>query len=95
MPLAFTFKALSDPTRREILNLLRERPLPAGEIAAHFSMTGATVSHHLAILREAGLISDRHEGKFIYYELDLSVFEDVLNWFQQFLNKKEESDHEI
>lgn len=95
MPLAFTFKALSDPTRREILNLLKEHPLPAGEIAAHFSMTGATVSHHLAILREAGLISDRHEGKFIYYELDLSVFEDVLNWFQQFLNKKEESDHEI
>lgn len=91
MPLAVTFKALSDPTRREILNLLRERPLPAGEIAAHFSMTGATVSHHLAILREAGLISDRHEGKFIYYELDLSVFEDVLNWFQQFLNEKEDS----
>ena len=94
MPLAFTFKALSDPTRWEILNLLRERPLPAGEIAAHFSTTGATVSHHLAILMEAGLISDRHEGKFIYYELDLSVFEDVLNWFQQFLNIKEESDHE-
>lgn len=94
MSLANTFKALSDPTRREILNLLREHPLPAGEIAAHFSMTGATVSHHLAILREAGLISDRHEGKFIYYELDLSVFEEILSWFQQFLNEKEGSDHE-
>jgi DNA-binding transcriptional ArsR family regulator len=77
-----------------LLNLLRERPLPAGEIAAHFSMTGATVSHHLAVLKEAGLISDRHEGKYIYYELNLSVFEEVLSWVQQFLNQKEESEHE-
>ncbi|XOQ44998.1 MAG: HTH-type transcriptional repressor CzrA [Clostridium sp.] len=94
LPIANTFKALSDPTRRAILNLLRERPLPAGEIAAHFSMTGATVSHHLAVLKEAGLISDRHEGKYIYYELNLSVFEEVLSWVQQFLNQKEESEHE-
>ena len=94
MSLANTFKALSDPTRREILNLLRERPLPAGKIAAHFSMTGATVSHHLAVLKEAGLISDRHEGKFIYYELDLSVFEEMLNWMQQFLIRKEGTNHE-
>lgn len=86
MSMANTFKALSDPTRREILNLLREQPLPAGEIAAHFSMTGATVSHHLAILKDAGLVSDRREGKFIYYELNLSVFEEVLSWFQTFFD---------
>lgn len=91
MPLPETFRALSDPTRRVILGLLREKPLSAGEIGAHFSMTGATVSHHLAVLRDAGLISDRHEGKYIYYELDLSVFEELLAWFQRFLNQKEES----
>ena len=91
MPLPETFRALSDPTRRAILGLLRERPLSAGEIGAHFAMTGATVSHHLAVLRDAGLIFDRHEGKYIYYELDLSVFEELLTWFQGFLNQKEES----
>ena len=90
MPLANTFKALSDPTRRAILNLLRTHPLPAGEIAAHFSMTQATVSHHLAVLKNCELISDRHEGKYIYYELNLSVFEEVLSCAQQFLNQKEE-----
>lgn len=88
-----TFRALSDPTRRAILDLLRERPLPAGEIAGHFNMAGATVSHHLSVLKDAGLIADRHEGKYIYYELDLSVFEELLSWFQGFL-KKEGSDDE-
>ncbi|MDF1495482.1 MULTISPECIES: autorepressor SdpR family transcription factor [unclassified Caproiciproducens] len=80
-----TFKALSDPTRREILNILKGGALPAGEISEHFPMTGATVSHHLAILKDADLITDRKSGKFIYYELNLSVFEEVLNWFQGFL----------
>ncbi|WP_411675936.1 autorepressor SdpR family transcription factor [Caproicibacter sp.] len=94
MALANTFKALSDPTRREILNLLRARPLSAGEIGAHFSMTGATVSHHLAILKDAGLVFDRHEGKYIFYELNLSVFEEVLNWFQTFLDQKGDSHEE-
>ena len=83
-----TFKALSDPTRREILNLLKERPLPAGEIVEHFDTTGATISHHLSILRSADLITDKREGKFIYYELNLSVFEEVLNWFNDFLGKE-------
>ena len=87
MPFPETFKALSDPTRREILNLLKERPLPAGEIVEHFNMTGATISHHLSILKKADLISDRHEGKYIYYELNLSVFEELIGWFSGFKEK--------
>lgn len=89
MPLADTFKALSDPTRREILNLLKERSMPAGEITEQFHTTGATISHHLSILKEANLISDRREGKYIYYELNLSVFEEVLHWFHDFLGKED------
>jgi DNA-binding transcriptional ArsR family regulator len=84
MPLPETFKALSDPTRREILKLLRGQSLSAGEIGTHFQMSGATVSHHLSVLKSADLISDRHEGKYIYYDLNLSVFEEILNWFQDF-----------
>jgi DNA-binding transcriptional ArsR family regulator len=83
-----TFKALADPTRREILNLLKVRPLSAGEIAEHFDTTGATISHHLAILKNADLTTDKRTGKFIYYELNLSVFEEVLNWFNDFLGKE-------
>lgn len=75
-----TFKALSDPTRREILRLLRDRAKTAGEIGSHFDMTGATISHHLAVLREAGLISDRRQGKYIYYELNLSVLDEITGW---------------
>jgi DNA-binding transcriptional ArsR family regulator len=83
-----TFKALSDPTRREILNLLKEHSLPAGEIADHFHTTGATISHHLSILKNADLINDNRAGKFIYYELNLSVFEEALNWLTDFLGKE-------
>ena len=75
-----TFKALSDPTRREILRLLRDRAKTAGEIGSHFDMTGATISHHLAVLREAGLISDQRRGKYIYYELNLSVLDEITGW---------------
>ena len=75
-----TFKALSDPTRREILRLLRDRAKTAGEIGSHFDMTGATISHHLAVLREAGLISDEKRGKYIYYELNLSVLDEITGW---------------
>lgn len=82
-----TFKALSDPTRREILNLLKEGRKSAGEIAEHFQMTGATISHHLSILKQANLISDEKNGKYIYYELNLTVFEELLGWVQGF--KKE------
>ena len=75
-----TFKALSDPTRREILHLLRDGTKTAGEIGSHFDMTGATVSHHLSVLREAGLISDDRRGKYIYYELNLSVLDEIAGW---------------
>jgi len=76
-----TFKALSDPTRRAILDLLKQGARTAGDIGAHFDMTGATVSHHLSVLKEAGLVSDERRGKFIYYELDLSVLDEITGWF--------------
>ena len=82
-----TFKALSDPTRREILHLLKKGDLSAGEIGEHFDMTGATISHHLAMLKSADLILDRREGKYIYYQLNLSVFEHLLAWFNDFLGE--------
>ena len=68
MGLQNTLKALADPIRREILNLLKNGPLSAGEIVDHFSVTGASISRHLSVLKEADLIRDRREGKFIYYE---------------------------
>ena len=86
-----TFKALSDPTRREILHILRDGAKTAGEIGGHFSMTGATISHHLAVLREAGLISDEKRGKYIYYELNLSVLDEITGWVA---GLKGEGDHE-
>jgi DNA-binding transcriptional ArsR family regulator len=75
-----TFKALSDPTRRAILDLLKDGAKTAGDIAARFDMTGATVSHHLSVLREAGLVSDERRGKYIYYELNLSVLDEITGW---------------
>ena len=75
-----SFKALGDPTRREILRLLRDGAKTAGEIGGHFDMTGATMSHHLAVLREAGLITDDKRGKYIYYELNLSVLDEITGW---------------
>lgn len=75
-------KALSDPTRREILNLLKPGAMAATEIADHFDMSGAAVSKHLAMLREAELVRTRREGKYIYYELTASVLEEVMLWLQ-------------
>ena len=75
-----SFKALGDPTRREILRLLRDGAKTAGEIGGHFDMTGATISHHLAVLWEAGLITDDKRGKYIYYELNLSVLDEITGW---------------
>lgn len=75
-----TFKALSDNTRREILNLLKNGALTAGEIGGHFEMTGATISHHLSLLKEAGLINDDRRGKYIYYELNMSVLDEIMGW---------------
>ncbi len=75
-----TFRALADPTRREILRILRDGAKSAGEIGSHFSMTGATMSHHLAVLRQAGLVTDEKRGKNIYYELNLSVLDEITGW---------------
>ena len=80
MSIGNTLKALSDPTRREILGLLKKSRLSAGEIAEQFSVSGAAVSRHLSILKEAELIRDERDGKFIYYELNASVLEDIMLW---------------
>ena len=80
MSLQRTLKALSDPIRREILNLLKSGPMAAGDIAAKFDVTGAAVSRHLSVLRDAELIRDKREGKFIYYELNASVLEEIMLW---------------
>lgn len=75
-----TMKAIADPTRRSILNLLKDGSKTAGEIAGNFDMTGATVSHHLNQLKKAGLIYENKRKNFIYYSLNASVFEEVLIW---------------
>lgn len=85
MSLQATLKAMNDPTRRDILEYLKhEGRLSAGEIAARFVMTQATVSHHLSILKEAKLINDHREGKFIFYEINTSLFDDLLQWIIRF-----------
>ena len=75
-----TLKALADPIRRQILELLKGGRLSAGEITAHFDVTAAAVSRHLSVLKEADLIRDTRQGKFIYYELNASVLEEILWW---------------
>ncbi len=80
MGLQLTLRALADPIRREILELLRGGRLSAGEIAEHFDVTNASISRHLSVLKEADLIRDTREGKFIFYELNASVLEEVLWW---------------
>lgn len=80
MGLQSTMRALSDPIRREILTLLKGGRMSAGDICEHFDVTGAAISRHLSVLREADLIRDTREGKFIYYELNASVFEELLIW---------------
>ncbi|MBR6780164.1 MAG: winged helix-turn-helix transcriptional regulator [Clostridia bacterium] len=75
-----TLRALADPIRREILNLLKQGKLSAGEIVEHFNVTGAAVSRHLSVLKEAELIRDTREGKYIYYELNVSVLEEIMLW---------------
>lgn len=74
------FRALGDPTRREILRLLARKDLTAGEIALHFNLTKPTISHHLAVLKEAGLVLDERRGQYIIYSLNTTVFQDLLSW---------------
>ena len=80
MALHDTLRALSDPTRREILNLLKKGSMSAGDLCSHFDMTAAAVSRHLAVLKEAELVRDKRDGKFIYYTLNASVLEEILLW---------------
>lgn len=80
MSLQNTLRALADPIRREILNLLKKGRMSAGEISDHFDVTGAAVSRHLSVLKEADLIRDTREGKFIYYDLNASVLEEIMLW---------------
>ncbi len=80
MAFAETFKALSDPARRQILELLKKGPLSAGDIASHFDMTGATISYHLKILKKADLIYESKEKNFIFYQLNATVLEEIMLW---------------
>ncbi len=82
MSLQATLRALSDPIRREILNLLKAGRLSAGEITEHFNVTAASISRHLSVLKEADLIRDTRQGKFIYYEINTSVLEETLLWIK-------------
>ena len=88
MGFAETFQALSDPARREILVFLRERPRTAGEIAAHLGMAPAAASYHLARLKKAGLVEETRRKNFIVYQLNTSVFEEVLVWLRQFAKEE-------
>ena len=89
MGLQQTLRALSDPIRREILNLLKNGRMSAGDIVSHFDVTGASVSRHLSVLKEADLIRDTREGKFIYYELNASVLEEIMLWIAQLKGENE------
>lgn len=80
MSFADTFKALSDPVRREILQLLKNGKLSAGEIGSHFDMTGATISYHLGILKKAGLVGESKVKNYVYYELNTTVVDEILLW---------------
>ena len=85
-----TLKALSDPIRREILNLLKNGRMSAGDIVDRFEVSGAAISRHLSVLKEADLIRDKREGKYIYYELNVSVLEEIMLWIADL--KGEEND---
>ena len=89
MSIQNTMRALADPTRREILSLLKSGRRSAGEIVEHFEVTAAAISRHLSILKDADLIFDSREGKFIYYELNTSVLEEILLW----ISELKEADH--
>ena len=92
MSIQNTMRALSDPIRREILGMLKKGRMSAGEITDHFSVTAAAISRHLSVLKDADLIRDSREGKFIYYELNASVLEEILLWIHDL---KGENENEI
>lgn len=82
------FKALNDPTRREILQLLQERDMTAGEIVEQFNISGPSISHHLDLLKQANLVIAEKEGQYVYYSLNTTVVDEILKWFMQFKPKK-------
>lgn len=89
MSLQNTLRALSDPVRREILNMLKAGRMSAGDIVDHFDITGAAISRHLSVLKEADLIRDTREGKFIFYELNASVLEEIMLWITDLKGDKQ------
>ena len=89
LSLQHTLRALADPIRREILNLLKNGRMSAGEISAHFPVTAASISRHLSVLKDADLISDTREGKFIFYELNATVLEEILLWISDLKGERE------
>jgi len=82
------FKALNDPTRRQILELLQEKDLTAGEIAEQFTISFPSISHHLDLLRQAKLVSSEKDGQYVYYSLNTTVVDEIMKWFLQFKSKK-------
>ena len=88
MPLQTTLRALADPVRRELLNMLKAGPLSAGELGAHFDISAAAVSKHLNVLKEADLVRDERQGKYIIYLLDASVLEEIFLWLKDLKGEK-------
>ncbi|MGO0121749.1 autorepressor SdpR family transcription factor [Desulfothermobacter acidiphilus] len=89
MSLSRVFKALADDTRRQILQLLQERDLTAGEIAAHFELSWPTISHHLNVLKQAHLVQDYRKGQNIFYSLNTTVFQEVVGWVMDLMAERE------
>ena len=85
------FKALNDPTRREILELLKEKDLTAGEIADQFNISKPSISHHLDLLRQAGLVTSAKEGQFVFYSLNTTVMDEMLKWIISLQSQKNKS----
>ena len=94
MGLQQTLKALADPIRRDILNLLKKGRLSAGEITAHFPVTGASISRHLSVLKEADLVRDTREGQYIFYELNASVLEEIMLWITDLKGEEDDAERE-
>lgn len=93
MSIQKTLKAISDPTRRKILEILKNGKMTVGDINEYFNSTGATMSHHLSILKNAGLVTDEKKGKYIYYELNITVFQEILNWVSELTNTHKGDDN--
>jgi ArsR family transcriptional regulator len=92
MKMNLVYKALADPTRRDILNLLKNKDLTAGEIADHFRISKPSISHHLNLLKQAELVHAEKKGQYIYYSINTTVLQDVLTWLLSLQGKKGEKE---